>query len=430
MSVSNKEKWDFCHNLSIVDVCRDISGIDIDTRRKSTKSPFRSDSGKNAFTIDIQRNIFADWGLPVSDNKRGIVSGDPIDFVRYYFSLRPQEAVEYLWSRYHGENYSAVQHKTVTLDKSKEHAAPDLSKEELNVAYSVFLGLSSLDDRSLSYLKNRNFTEDDITYYGFKTFPKRTIKGALNKALRGYNIRPESVPGLYLRKGDADASFNFYDAVILPVRTVRGSIEGLQIRFFNPGDGPKYIWFSSDRFTYPDYVYDGKTPGTPIGFVDREIKNDSTLFITEGLFKAISINKCYKCPVLTVQGVGNFSGIDQELNYVLEKYPNIKRILIAYDADFIGNINVTSQAVRLYKTLQETYPNLRYQYVSWDEKYGKGFDDLIETTGGWNVKDIVKTIEMQKFASTAEEIMPQARELWMDGKRKEIANLFKSRLFN
>lgn len=427
--MSNREKWDFCRSLSIVDVCRDIGGVQLNGRAKSTHSPFRSQSGKNAFTIDLQRNKFADWGCPVNDNKRGIVCGDPIDFVRYYYDLTPQEAVNYLWNRYHGGDSIVRRAQHATIEKSKRNDAPDLTKEDLDIAYSVFLGLSDLDERSRKYLKDRDLTDEDITYFGFKTFPKRTIKKSLNKALREYEIKPESVPGLYLRKGDSDASFNFYDAVVLPVRTVRGGIEGLQIRFFDPGTGPKYIWFSSERFCYPDYVYDGKTPGTPIGFVDKDVENEKTLFITEGLFKAIAINKCYKCPVLTVQGVGNFSGIENELCYVREKYPQLRRVLIAYDADFIGNVNVTSHAVRLYRTLQTLHPELIYQYVSWDEKYGKGFDDLIANTGGWDVRNIVKTIHMERFATVAEAIMPEARQLWMEGKRKEIADLFRSKLY-
>lgn len=427
--MSNNRKWEFCMNLPIVDVCRDIGGVHWNGKCKSTTSPFRASNSKTAFTIDVKRNIFADWGYPTSDNRRGIVCGDPIDFVKYLYDCTSHEAVEFLWNRYHGGTVNEYQAKRKDVEKDKSKEAPDLSKEKLDLAYSVFLSLSTLNDETRAYLHGRNLTDDDITYYAFRTFPKRTIKTALNETLRGLGIRPESVPGLYIRANDKDASFRYYNALVLPVRTVDGYIEGLQLRFFEPGEGPKYIWFSSSNCTSPECVYDGKKPGTPIGFVDAHIRTASTLFITEGMFKAIAINKCYGCPVLSVQGVGNFAGIETIVQKAIDKYPGIKRILIAYDADFISNVNVTAQAVRLFKTLETFHPHLKYQYVSWDEKYGKGFDDLINNTGGWDVKNIVKTIDMQKFSDISEEILPEARQLWMEGKRSEIATLFKGKLF-
>ena len=286
-----------------------------------------------------------------------------------------------------------------------------------------------LDGRSKDSLKERNISDEELTIFGFKTFPKRVIKGELNRMLREEGIRPESVPGLYLRNGDKDASFKFYDSIIIPVKTVNGQIAGLQLRFFNKGDGPRYIWFSSSNFTAPEYAYDGKTPGTPLGFIDNVKRNETTLFITEGIFKAIAINKCYGCPVISVQGVGNFQGIEDTLAKIFELYPRINRILIAYDADFIGNINVTSHAVRLYQTMMAAFPGMLYQYVMWDEKYGKGFDDLIQTTGGWNVKSIIKTVDMNTFATVFEKFRPEGVKLLQEGKKEEIAQAFKKCLF-
>jgi hypothetical protein len=234
---------------------------------------------------------------------------------------------------------------------------------------------------------------------------------------------------LYLRTGDTDASFKFYDALVLPVKTIDGLIAGLQLRFFNNTESSsRYIWFSSNNFTTPDYQFDGKTPGTPLGFIDKEVRNNTTLFITEGIFKAIAINKCYGCPVISVQGVGNFAGIETTLEKVIQKYPKINRILIAYDADFIGNINVTAHAVRLYKTMCEKLPDMKYEYVMWDEKYGKGFDDLIVNTGGWNVKHIISTINMQVFSDAFEEFRPIGIELLQNGQKDEIAERFKKHL--
>jgi DNA primase len=415
----------FCKSLHIVQVCSDIGGVEFVGNCRSAMSPFRSNSNKNSFSVDERHNVFTDWGYPVSDNARGVASGDPIDFVRYKFGYSFKEAVDYLYEWYNGNANKVATTKTVVVQKQTRHEADDLTPEQIDNAYKIFLALSTLDDRAKEALRERNLSNDEITDYSFRTFPKRVIKGDLNRRLREANIKPESVPGLYLRNGDKDASFKFYDALVIPVKTVDNLIAGLQLRFFTKGDGPRYIWFSSSNFTAPEYAYDGKTPGTPLGFVDRVKRNETTLFITEGMFKAIAINKCYGCPVISVQGVGNFAGIEETLKKVIQKYPNLTRVLIAYDADFIGNINVTSHAVRLYQTMLANFSQLNYQYVMWDEKYGKGFDDLIQITGGWNVKSIIQTVDMNAFSAAFEEFRPTGVKLLQEGRKDEIAKSFK-----
>lgn len=429
MNQGFSEKVNFCKSLSIITVCSDIGGVEFRGSGKSVASPLRSGSKNNSFSVDERHNVFTDWGYPVSDNPRGVASGDPIDFVRYKYGFSFFDAVNFLWEHYHGGKTNVKTTQTVTVQKPIKHEAPDLTPEQLDKAYRIFLSLAMLDGRSKDSLKERNISDEEITTFGFKTFPKRVIKGELNRMLREEGIRPESVPGLYLRNGDKDASFKFYDSIIIPVKTVNGQIAGLQLRFFNKGDGPRYIWFSSSNFTAPEYAYDGKTPGTPLGFIDNVKRNETTLFITEGIFKAIAINKCYGCPVISVQGVGNFQGIEDTLAKIFELYPRINRILIAYDADFIGNINVTSHAVRLYQTMMAAFPGMLYQYVMWDEKYGKGFDDLIQTTGGWNVKSIIKTVDMNTFATVFEKFRPEGVKLLQEGKKEEIAQAFKKCLF-
>ena len=426
---SFRDKVNFCKSLSIITVCSDIGGVEFRGSGKSVASPLRAGSKNNSFSVDERHNVFTDWGYPVSDNSRGVASGDAIDFVRYKYDFAFFDAVNFLWDYYHGGNNEAKPAKSVVVQKPIKHEAPDLTPEQLDKAYRIFLGLAMLDGRSKEALKDRNISDEEMLHFGFKTFPKRVIKGELNRMLREEGIRPESVPGLYLRNGDKDASFKFYDSIIIPVKTVDGYIAGLQLRFFNKNDGPRYIWFSSSNFVAPEYTYDGKTPGTPLGFIDHVKRNETTLFITEGIFKAIAINKCYGCPVISVQGVGNFQGIEETLKKIFELYPRINRILIAYDADFIGNINVTSHAVRLYQTMKAAFPGMQYQYVMWDEKYGKGFDDLIQTTGGWNVKSIIKTVDMDTFSVAFEQFRETGIKLLQEGKKEEIAQAFKKCLY-
>jgi hypothetical protein len=75
--------------------------------------------------------------------------------------------------------------------------------------------------------------------------------------------------------------------------------------------------------------------------------------------------------------------------------------------------------------MKESFPEITYQYVMWDEKYGKGFDDLIQNTGGWNVKSIIKTIDMQYFSDTFESFKPTGLKLFQEGRKEEIIEAFK-----
>lgn len=420
------DRYEFCKGLSIIRVCEDIGGVQFRGSKRNTSSPLRTSSSKNAFSVHEGTNTFTDWGYPVDDNARGVASGDPIDFVRYYYSCSFKEAIDILWKRYHGGDVNA-DHKATYVEK-KRHEAPNLTKEQLDGAYATFLSLAKLDKKALEYLHNRGLTDDEIRHFNFRSFPKQFIKAELNQELRNLGIEPASVPGLYLKQGCSDASFKYYDALILPVRTVEGYIAGLQMRFYEVDDGPRYVWFSSERYSTPNFQYDGKSPGTPIGFVDYSVRNSSTLFITEGMFKAIAINRCYGCPVLTVQGVGVLNGIEDAVKAARKKYPGISRILIAYDADFISNVNVTLQAIRLYNMLRTSVGDVRCQYVFWDEAYGKGFDDLILNTGGWNVNGIVRTIDMDIFENVVTSILTDLKKLWVEGDRTAIAALLREHL--
>jgi hypothetical protein len=420
-----REKFEFCQELLVRDVIQMVAGVVLPRGKKSMASPLRSNSKDTSFSLS-GFNTWTDWGYPVSDNPRGVASGDSIDFVRYYRGCNYKEAVEYLYSVYHGITDDFKARPKVVTETITKKEAPDLPKERLSEAYQIFLDLCTIDRRTLEYLKSRGITDEEIRHYGFKTFPRNNICRELTNRLRTAGIQPESVPGLYIKKGETQAAFKYHDAILIPVKNEDGNIAGLQMRFFTKREnGPRYLWFSSSHATSDVCTYDGKTPGTPIALIDYYKRNTNTLFITEGIFKAMAINKCYGAPVLSIQGVGNFQGIHNVLKKIVTLYPNLKRVLIAYDADFISNINVTSHAVRLYQAMFVSNPILKYEYIMWDEKHGKGFDDLIHNTGGWKIQNIIKTVDMQIFAKAANEFNPSGVELMKSGNKEQIGTEFK-----
>lgn len=418
-----REKKEFCKGLSIRQVAESLGGVQFYSN--AGKSPFRTSNGR-AFTIDEKRNIFTDWGYPVDDNPRGVACGDPIDFVRYLHNVTYIDACNFLWDYYHGTSSA-----TPSVSKKEIHETrtlptfPDLSKAELDMAYKIFLDFCPLSEKGLSYLTDRGLSQEVIDDVGFKTFPNLTVCKDLTMRLMKNGINPAAVPGLYIKKGATQVSFKKRDALIIPVRDVDGLISGLQLRFFKPlENGPKYIWFSSSGLCQDELEYEGKTPGCPIGYIPSDISNFKTLFITEGLFKALSVNESFKCPVMTVQGVGNFAGIEQKVAAVKEKHQKLNRVLIAYDADFICNINVSSHAVRLFDLLKETFPDFVFGYVIWDKSNGKGFDDLIANVGAENVPKLVKVIDMQLFKEICEEVRVKCKGFFEHDEKDKIEKTF------
>ena len=396
-----------------------LPGTAIPSPGKTSKSPLRNDSGSHCFWITPDAKWWADFGWPVSDNQRGYASGDVVDLVRYLLGVNTAEAVKELEKAFF-KGGKAQTPSSYAYQPPKRHEARTLTSDELDQAYRIFLSYAGPDAKALATLSQRGISKADALLYRFSTFPNPKIMKDVCKKLADLQISADSVPGFYTKKNADTATFYRRDAIIIPIQTAAGKIEGLQLRYYEPGDGPRYVWFSSRNATTKNCKHDGKSPGTPIGFVDGVKRNKKNLFVTEGMFKAIAINKCFKCPVLSVQGVGNFAGIEAQVETVLQTYP-IERILIAYDADFIGNISVTLNAIRMYQLLSQKFPDIRFEYVLWDEALGKGIDDLIANVGGYSGK--IKTIDMAVFEAAYQEIEAKCRELMLAGKKSEIKRL-------
>lgn len=191
-------------------------------------------------------------------------------------------------------------------------------------------------------------------------------------------------------------------------------------------------------------------------FKEREIidgveiihkKYNSVIFVTEGFFKARRLTKEYGCYSLSVQGVTNWKHIVENINIIKDELSerqnnpiDIKCVYIAFDADMaekdtvlkpalkmaleMTNIvftdeekklidNVLKSSNRNEKDITSNYRDdfmvllsriesemdnfpFKIKYLMWDEKYGKGIDDLLNY--GMTENDLNKRKEMQQIA--------------------------------
>ena len=127
------------------------------------------------------------------------------------------------------------------------------------------------------------------------------------------------------------------------------------------------------------------------------------LFITEGRFKSEAIVEKLGSVSISVQGVGNWKGIEDEIAGIRETtkeaYPNFngyKYLYIAFDSDMKYKYQVYSQLKKMTDMLNEKMPDMQVVYLYWDTPE-KGIDDLMSAKkeDGSYLYDAKSTI--QKF---------------------------------
>lgn len=416
------------NQISIQSVIEDSAGCRFTGYGANLKchSPLRSNGSLGSFNINTVRNCFHDWKLNVI--------GGPIKFYMIYFNIGFVDAVKELARRYnkgsfYGRPSAAIAPQILKVPEVKVNLNLDL----IDKVYKIFLSLCNLNDEDFEYLLSRGLSKEEIDHYQFKTFPRRTLpfrkefEELVEKEFGKTEILFD-VPGFFRKKKEI-FSFFYYSGIIIPVRNINGLIVGLQIRKKDCTEN-KYVWFSSVSCleSDPKYTYekDGLGPGSPIGHIPSK-EASKNLFVTEGFFKAIAIEKRYKSPVNTVQGVTNWKSMLADTNKILEKYPNLNRIMIAYDADMCYNTNVLVQASKLGNALKEKM-NIRVDILLWNVEYGKGFDDLLEINSANERK--IKALDIEIFSSLVKKIEEEVTEDMTKEQTKEIFDKYMSDYIN
>jgi hypothetical protein len=362
-----------------------------------TISPLRPSGSLGSFNINVPQNLFHDWKLDVA--------GGPVKFYMELYNISFVDAVKKLAKEYglgyfSGRPSKDVEKKILTIQTVKHTLNIDL----IDTVYRIFLDMLTLTEEDKALLKVRGFSDEEIEQYGFKTFPRRLV-GLRNdleakvKEAVGTADALFDVPGFFKKEGEP-FSFGYQSGIIIPCRNYEGKILGLQIRKRDPKADSKYVWFSSSYCLKEDadnnYLRDGLSPGSPIGYEPGVFKQNKKIFITEGFFKAVSIRKQYGMSAITIQGVTNWKPIMQTINGLKSKFPKFEGVIIAYDSDMCYNFNVLTQAAKLGQELMNNGINVEYALWDYTEET-KGIDDLIAIYG-----DIKPYLRMKTFETFSE----------------------------
>lgn len=396
---------DAVNELPVRDVVEEYSGIQLNSRGFG-ESPFRNEGGDTSFSVSDSRNLFTDWKL-----KAAGYCGGPIKFVQLYKKIGFRDAVIDLAAKYSLITAEEVQkmgfsNKIVVTDTPRTIVKRDMPVlatlapvEQLDKVYRAIIELSPLNTEHQKILSDRGFTEEEIKARKFFSLPTKAIVRKLEK-FGISNGELEGVPGFYKTlKDDERFTFMAQQGIGIPCFNAEGFCVGLQRRSTESNPSLRYSWISSARADglkgkgdkIPGFY--GCGPGTPIDYHP----NGEKLLITEGIFKSIAVarEKDWNFSIASVQGVGNWKGIQK----ILEVH---SEVAIAYDSDLIENPQVCQQVELLadyVKGITGNIPEILY----WKQEYGKGIDDVLFAGNKPHIHSVPFT-EWQDIFSSARKV--------------------------
>ena len=398
----------------------------IEVLGKDAICPFHDDQHLGSFKWDDRKGIFKCFSCGAT--------GDAIKFISMYDGISYTMAVftialEYgliTKDQYREYTKKEADHVTtrsfVSVDKRESRLAPVADENTLNLVYSLYsngLKLLGEEDKLTNehrdYLHNRGFNDEEIERLGAFSIPGRGMIKILKKHLKRHGITSLcGIPGFYRNiKTHAEGCIKA-EGIGLPVRNAKGNIVAIQVRRDTVKKGEsRYFWLSSsfvDKAENDGKLEGGCSPSSPVAVVlPKDLMSDE-IVITEGIFKAIKIADKKNCIALSVQGVGNFAGIDEMISSIRSRYGLKGNIVdIGYDADMAMNVEVFKNLMKLSSVLVKTL-GCKVQIMVWDHHLGKGLDDLILN----KKEDTIRYIDVYEFRKRYLDIVERLKNTFTD----------------
>ena len=364
---------------------REVISSRLGPDERSWLCPFHDDKQAGSFKVWDQTNRFRCFSCEKS--------GDAIDFVMETDKISWVEAVYKL----------SVEYKLITPEEYKEHthraysgprktagniksssSASVKDPELLDFVYSLMCEGDHLVDAAKptltiehrKYLNGRGITDAEIDRFGYFSMPGKEIIPILQRRLKNLGYDEDDllgIPGFYQWKETGKIDMPVYDGIGIPIRNVDEQIVALQIRKDKAKEGDsRYCYFSSSFANSPAWAVNcryGCGPSQTAGFLPGTKEEFKGVLITEGFFKAAQWVLWKESPAITIQGVNN----TKDVLPMLESLPMVENVLFAYDME--ENVNTEKAAQKLNSQIKEA--GYRTYFLKWDEKDGKGLDDVI-----------------------------------------------------
>lgn len=415
--------------------------------------PFHNDTSLGSFVVTPSKGIFKCFSCGTG--------GDAIKFISLYDNISYYEAAiriavsvglipksegeKFLNKKISKQEIYELEKLYTNVDKTKKKK---LDIDKINYMYHYFkLGRSLLNKNNnrltnehLLYLHNRGISDEEIEKSEYFSMPSMDIMPIMNQIANITKQNFTGVPGFFFNKSKNRVEFQEHKGIGIPIKNAMGKIVGIQVRRDYVSKGKqRYVWFSSSFADSDDNLQGGSSPGSPLDVVlpekieyyqeTSDYPCSKTVFITEGHFKAAKLSEKYNSVAISVQGVGNYSGIHTTLEDVNNRYKNrIKNVYIAFDADMVFNIQVFKHAMKMYTFLKKLFKNkYNFSFVVWDVKYGKGIDDVIDAGNSNHLKKINADKFINLYLSYIKKMLIEENIVPSDSlKSTSIENLFET----
>ena len=239
--------------------------------------------------------------------------------------------------------------------------APPADIQARHGAYTALLGKLPLTDGHRRNLLGRGLLDEEIEALGYRTSPGYGMD-ELAERLASEGHRLDGVPGFHRKEGGPWGLAVQRRGILVPVRDIKGRIQGLQLRLDDTGKR-KFRWVSSRG------MENGCGAKSWAHLAGRPAKR---ILLTEGPMKADVIHALTGETVLAVPGVNSLPHLKPALEYLKES--GMREIMTAFDMDMLTNPNVQKGYQALLQLLSGT--GVPFGTYLWDAGY-KGLDDYI-----------------------------------------------------
>ena len=344
MSYTNRSITNLKDQINIVDVVGRSIPLKKAGASYKANCPFHSEKTPS-FNVNEQRQMFYCFGCQAS--------GDVIEFVKRYYNLEFNDAVERLANEY-----------GIQLEETKG------KREDLEKYYSInkdaalyfYKNLTEKANKGYAYMKNRDIKPKYLKQFGIG-YAEEGWSGLYDYLKsKGYDEKDMLELGLISRSTKDKNKYydKFRGRVIFPIINARGKVVGFGGRAINKDDNPKYLNSQESKaFQKKNNLY---------GFnkARNSASNLGYLILVEGYMDVISL---YQAGIENVAASLGTALTEQQAR-MIKRY---KKIILCYDSDTAGR----NAALRGMEVLRAEGIDVRVMHVT----DGKDPDEFIKLHG-------------------------------------------------
>lgn len=336
---------------------------------------------------------------------------------------------------------------TVSAEEENFKAPPEIC----DMVYRAMLRLSefALRPEHREYLKtSRHLSDDEIDEIGFFSYTRPFMIDRLVSNIQrlnpGFSYNSFlGVPGFYFEYASKEKNLGRWyfkkpmpDAIGIPLKNYDGKIVALQMRNMKSNNSQKYYYVSSRGVAQGTNRAFGSSPGSPVAVIYPKELTHPVFYIGEGFFKMNEISK-ENVVAFSVQGVNAIHYVPDEIRAVMNgsKIQSVAKglsgtqyvkLVIVFDADMFSKIQVLEAGCKAAVMFEQQFPGKEIYFLVWNEKFGKGFDDMkfYCQSNNLDYRHLTRAIPKDAFLDMSKKSIFEADNLYSQrsGKKIDIKN--------